>query len=103
MVYSVDKLRRSYQDFLFYAFLLFLQNRGILDYQKPNLATKEILNAWHYFLLSLLVTTILFAENRSEQIKWMWKLLRVQKLLIVLALVSKCCVIIAGTQMSPAV
>lgn len=48
MVYSVDKLRRSYQDFLFYAFLFLLQIRGILDYQKPNLVTKEILNTWHY-------------------------------------------------------
>lgn len=52
MVYSVDKLRRSYQDFLFYAF----QIRGILDYQKPNLVTKEILNTWHYlnFYLSII-------------------------------------------------
>lgn len=48
MIYSVDKLRRNYQDFLFYAFLFLLQNRGTLDYQKPNLATKEILNDWHY-------------------------------------------------------
>lgn len=48
MVHSVDKLGRNYQDFLFYDFLSLLQNRGILDYQKPNLPTNEILNAWHY-------------------------------------------------------
>lgn len=70
MISSVDKVRRSYEDFLFCVFVVLVQNRGILDHQKPNLATKEILNAWHYlnvfFTVSACDYPALLKTDRSK-------------------------------------